>query len=51
MANESYACPLAEAIERAEEAADVAAAREAPARIEAGEKPIPLAELRTALGL
>ena len=42
---------LAEAIERAEDAADVAAAREALARIEAGEKPIPLPELRAALGL
>ncbi|ATO14426.1 prevent-host-death protein [Micromonospora sp. WMMA2032] len=42
---------LAEAIERAEDAADVAAARDALARIEAGEAPIPLAELRKELGL
>jgi prevent-host-death family protein len=42
---------LAEAIERAEDAADVAAAREALARIDAGERPVPLAELRAELGL
>ncbi|GAA3742346.1 hypothetical protein GCM10022379_09570 [Micromonospora maritima] len=42
---------LAEAIERAEDAADVAAARDALARIEAGEVPISLAELREELGL
>jgi len=42
---------LAEAIERAEDAADVAAAREALARIDAGEKPVSLAELRAELGL
>ncbi|WP_229403005.1 type II toxin-antitoxin system prevent-host-death family antitoxin [Micromonospora okii] len=42
---------VAEAIERAEEATDVAAARDALARIEAGDRPIPLTELRTDLGL
>lgn len=42
---------LAEAVERAEDAADVAAAREALARIDAGEKPVSLAELRDELGL
>ncbi|MDG4767719.1 type II toxin-antitoxin system prevent-host-death family antitoxin [Solwaraspora sp. WMMD406] len=42
---------LAEAIERAEDAADVAAAREALARIDAGEKPVSLSELRAELGL
>ena len=42
---------LAEAIERAEEAADVAAAREALARIDAGETPVPLEDLRRELGL
>lgn len=42
---------VAEAIERAEDAEDVAAAREALARIDAGDKPVPLAELRAELGL
>ncbi|SCE75288.1 prevent-host-death family protein [Micromonospora haikouensis] len=42
---------LAEAIERAEDAADVAAAREALDRIDAGDTPIALAELRSELGL
>ncbi|WP_244870583.1 type II toxin-antitoxin system Phd/YefM family antitoxin [Catellatospora sp. IY07-71] len=42
---------VAEAIERAEDAVDVAAAREALARIDAGEKPIPLDQLRAELGL
>jgi hypothetical protein len=42
---------LAEATERAEDAADVAVAREALARIEAGEKPVSLADLRAQLGL
>ncbi|AXH88456.1 type II toxin-antitoxin system prevent-host-death family antitoxin [Micromonospora aurantiaca] len=37
---------LAEAIERAEDAADVSAARDALARIEAGDTPVPLADLR-----
>ncbi|WP_019871273.1 type II toxin-antitoxin system prevent-host-death family antitoxin [Salinispora oceanensis] len=37
---------VAEAIERAEDAADVAAAREALARIDAAEAPIPLTQLR-----
>ncbi|MFC7480720.1 type II toxin-antitoxin system Phd/YefM family antitoxin [Luedemannella flava] len=42
---------LAEAIERAEDAADVNAAREALARIDAGDKPVPLAGLRAELDL
>ncbi|MFD6636051.1 type II toxin-antitoxin system prevent-host-death family antitoxin [Micromonospora chalcea] len=42
---------LAEAIERAEDAADVSAARDALARIEAGDTPVPLADLRDELGL
>ncbi|GAA2222857.1 hypothetical protein GCM10010429_57310 [Micromonospora olivasterospora] len=42
---------VAEAIERAEDAADVAAAREALARIDAGDTPVPLTELRNELGL
>lgn len=42
---------VAEAIERAEDAADVAAAREALARIDAAEAPIPLTQLRDELGL
>lgn len=42
---------LAEAIERAENAGDVAAAREALARIDAGDTPVPLGELRGELGL
>ncbi len=42
---------LAEAIERAEDAADVTAAREALARIDAGDTPVPLTELRDELGL
>ncbi|MFD2768243.1 hypothetical protein [Micromonospora eburnea] len=42
---------VAEAIERAEDAADVVAARDALARIDAGDSPIPLAELRDELGL
>ncbi|MFG1798601.1 type II toxin-antitoxin system prevent-host-death family antitoxin [Micromonospora carbonacea] len=42
---------LAEAIERAENAADVAAAREALARIDAADAPVPLAGLRSELGL
>ncbi|MDX5460151.1 type II toxin-antitoxin system prevent-host-death family antitoxin [Micromonospora tulbaghiae] len=42
---------LAEAIERAEDAADVSAARDALARIDAGEGPVPLADLRDELEL
>jgi antitoxin Phd len=42
---------IAEAIERAEDAADVAAAREALARIDAGDTPVSLADLRAELGL
>jgi len=42
---------LAEAIERAEDAGDVAAARETLARIDAGDTPVPLDELRRELGL
>lgn len=42
---------LAEAIERAEDEADIAAAREALARIDAGDKPIPFAQVRAELGL
>jgi antitoxin Phd len=42
---------VAEAIERAEDAVDVAAAREALARIDAGDEPITLADLRAELGL
>ncbi len=42
---------LAEEIERAEEAADVAAAKDALARIDAGQAPIPLSELRAEFGL
>lgn len=42
---------VAEAIERAEDAADVAAAREALARIDAAEAPIPLTQLRDERGL
>ncbi|ROO50782.1 hypothetical protein EDC02_5637 [Micromonospora sp. Llam0] len=42
---------LAEATEHTEEAADVAVAREALARIDAGEKPISLSDLRAELGL
>lgn len=42
---------MAEAIERAEDAEDVAAALEALARIDAGDKPVPLADLRSELGL
>ncbi|NYT96568.1 type II toxin-antitoxin system prevent-host-death family antitoxin [Salinispora sp. H7-4] len=42
---------VAEAIERAEDAADVAAAREALARIDAAEAPIPLTQLRDEHGL
>ncbi|MCZ7439141.1 type II toxin-antitoxin system prevent-host-death family antitoxin [Micromonospora sp. WMMC241] len=42
---------VAEAIERAEDAVDVAAAREALARIDEGETPLPLAELRKELDL
>ncbi len=38
---------LAEAIERAEDAADVSAARDALARIDAGDTPVPLADLRS----
>lgn len=41
----------AEAIERAEDAEDVAAARDALARIDAGETPVSLADLRAELGL
>jgi prevent-host-death family protein len=42
---------VAEAIERAEDAQDVAAAREALARIDAGEATVSLADLRSELGL
>lgn len=42
---------VAESIERAEDVEDVAAAREALARIDAGETPISLAKLRVELGL
>ncbi|MBC8994065.1 MULTISPECIES: type II toxin-antitoxin system prevent-host-death family antitoxin [Micromonospora] len=42
---------LAEAIERAEDAADVSAARDALARIDAGDTPVPLADLRDERGL
>jgi len=42
---------MAEAVERAEDAEDVAAAREALARIDAGDEPVSLADLRTELGL
>ncbi|HEY0701116.1 MAG TPA: hypothetical protein VGD43_25300 [Micromonospora sp.] len=42
---------IAEAIERTEDAADVAAAREALTRIEAGDQPVSLADLRAELGL
>ena len=42
---------VAEAIERAEDAHDVVAAREALARIDAGQTPISLADLRAELGL
>ncbi|MFJ5664943.1 type II toxin-antitoxin system prevent-host-death family antitoxin [Micromonospora sp. LA-10] len=42
---------LAEAIERGEDAVDVSAARDALARIEAGDTPVPLADLRDELGL
>jgi prevent-host-death family protein len=42
---------MAEAVERAEDAQDVAAAREALARIDAGDKPVSLTELRAELGL
>ncbi|WBB82219.1 hypothetical protein O7606_13115 [Micromonospora sp. WMMD882] len=42
---------VAEAIERAEDAEDVAAARDALARIEAGDEPISLADLRADLEL
>jgi prevent-host-death family protein len=42
---------VAEAIERAEDAEDVAAAREALARIDAGQTPVRLADLRVELGL
>jgi prevent-host-death family protein len=42
---------VAEAIERAEEAEDVAAARAALARIDAGDTPVTVADLRTELGL
>ncbi|MEU3455114.1 type II toxin-antitoxin system prevent-host-death family antitoxin [Micromonospora sp. NPDC006766] len=42
---------VAEAVERAEDAADVAAAREALGRIDAGDTPISLTELRNELGL
>ncbi|QLQ39857.1 type II toxin-antitoxin system prevent-host-death family antitoxin [Micromonospora robiginosa] len=42
---------LAEAIERAEDAVDVAAAREALARIDEGESPLPFTELRKELDL
>lgn len=42
---------MAEAIERAEDADDIAAAREALARIDAGDKPVSLADLRAELGL
>lgn len=42
---------LAEAVERAEDATDLAAAREALSSIDAGEKPVSLAELRDELGL
>lgn len=42
---------MAEAIERAEDAEDVAAAREALARIDAGETPVSLGALRRELGL
>ncbi|WFE41706.1 type II toxin-antitoxin system prevent-host-death family antitoxin [Micromonospora sp. WMMD998] len=42
---------LAEAIERAEDAADVSAARDALARIDAGDTPVPLSALRDELGL
>jgi antitoxin (DNA-binding transcriptional repressor) of toxin-antitoxin stability system len=42
---------MAEAIERAEDAEDVARAREALASIDAGEKPVSLTDLRTELGL
>lgn len=42
---------VAEAIERTEDAQDVAAAREALARIDAGEAPVSLADLRAELGL
>ncbi|MEU1603494.1 prevent-host-death protein [Micromonospora matsumotoense] len=41
---------LAEAIERVEDAADVAAALEALARIDEGYMPVPLTELRRELG-
>jgi len=49
----SYLVPayLTEATEHTEEAADVAVAREALARIDAGEKPISLSDLRAELGL
>ncbi|MFI7248435.1 prevent-host-death protein [Micromonospora chalcea] len=42
---------LAEAIERAEDAIDVEAARVALARLEAGESPVSLTDLRKELGL
>lgn len=42
---------LAEAVERAENAADLAAAHDALARIDTGDTPIPLTELRDELGL
>ncbi|MEV6800750.1 hypothetical protein AB0M91_20730 [Micromonospora rifamycinica] len=45
------AAKLAEAIEHAEDAADVTAASEALARIGGGDTPIPLTELRRELGL
>ncbi|ODB74808.1 prevent-host-death protein [Micromonospora sp. II] len=42
---------LAEAIERAEDAIDVEAARAALARLDAGEAPVSLTDLRKELGL
>nr|MDT0659118.1 DNA-processing protein DprA [Micromonospora sp. DSM 115978] len=51
MASQPTESPPAGEIERAEDAADFAAARDALARIEAGEKPVPLAAFRAELGL
>lgn len=42
---------MAEAVERAEDAADLPAACDALARIDAGDTPIPLSELRDELSL
>jgi antitoxin Phd len=42
---------VAEAMERAEDAEDVAAAHEALRRIDAGDEPVSLADMRAELGL